>query len=456
MFRNKVSTPPGAPTHDHVDQFEQEFQRLKADIHQILVEQLDLSRLTQWNQSQLRREVRHLAETVCKNRTDLLAQPDRERLLDELLDEVFGLGPLEKLVQDPTISDILVNDHRTVYVERRGKLILTDVVFADDAHLMRIIQRVVSRVGRRIDESSPMVDARLPDGSRVNAVIAPLALDGPSMSIRKFGARPLAIGDLLGFESITEQMVQFLTAAIEARVSILISGGTGSGKTTLLNTLSAFIPAEERLVTVEDSAELILQHRHRIRLETRPANIEGAGAITQRDLVRNALRMRPDRIIVGEVRGAEVWDMLQAMNTGHEGSLTTVHANSAADALARLEMMVAMTGFDLPIHVIRQHMVSAIPLIVHLARLKGGVRKVLQVAEIVGLEQGDFVVRNIFGFQQTDVDAEGLASGRFFTTGYQPRCLSRIRASGLKLPQSLFERSAGAPSESQSTDDLQV
>jgi len=361
-------------------------------------------------------------------------------MLDDVFDEVFGLGPLESLMEDDSISDILVNHPHEVWVERRGRLESTDVCFADDAHLMRIIQRVVSRVGRRIDEVSPMVDARLPDGSRVNAVIPPLSLDGPTLSIRRFGKQPLQIEDLIESNSIHTDLVEFLAAAIDARVSFLISGGTGAGKTTLLNALTKFIPLDERLITVEDSAELQLQHRHVVRLETRPPNNEGSGEITPRALVRNSLRMRPDRIIIGEVRGAEALDMLQAMNTGHEGSLTTIHANDSRDALARLELMVAMSGFELPIPVVRQYVASGIALIVHLARLKGGVRRVMQVSEIVGVRDGGFHLEDVFGFEQTGVDELGVATGEFYFTGYRPLCLSRLRASGIRLPDELFDK----------------
>jgi pilus assembly protein CpaF len=307
--------------------------------------------------------------------------------------------------------------------------------------LMRIIRRVVSRIGRRIDEVSPLVDARLPDGSRVNAVIPPLALNGPCLSIRRFGARPLELDDLLANDTVLPSIATFLTAAIEARIGCAVSGGTGAGKTTLLNALSASIPADERVVTIEDSAELILQHRHCVRLETRPPNSEGSGEYSQRDLVRNSLRMRPDRIIVGEVRGPEVWDMLQAMNTGHEGSLTTIHANSANDALARLEMMVAMTGFDLPISVVRQYIASGIWMIVHISRLKGGPRRVMSVSEIAGVRDGAYVMKDIFGFRQTGVGPDGVARGKFYSTGYQPVFLERIRAAGIDLPADLFQAS---------------
>jgi len=423
---------------EHVDRYEQEFQQLKATIHQQLVESLDLSKIGHIDQRQMWSLVRSMAESVCSTRKESIGRLDRERLLEELMAEMFGLGPLEKLMQDQSITDILVNDPYTVYVERHGVLELTDVIFADAAHLMRIIQRIVAKLGRRIDEVSPMVDARLPDGSRVNAVVPPLALDGPSLSIRRFGAEPLTIDDLLANGSVLPEFVDFLRAAVEARIGILISGGTGAGKTTFLNALSSFIPPGERLVTIEDSAELILQHRHRVRMETRPPNTEGAGEITQRELVRNSLRMRPDRIIVGEVRGAEVWDMLQAMNTGHEGSLTTIHANSTRDALMRLEMMVAMTGFELPVSVVRQYAASGIKLIVHGARLKGGLRRVMQVSEIVNADNGVYHVEDIFGFEQTDVGQDGLAQGEFFATGYKPACLQRLQSAGIRLPESMF------------------
>ena len=426
---------------EHVDEVEQQFQQLKAAIHQELVEALDLSRVGQADRDRLLPQVRSIAERMCRARGNMLGKLDRERLLEELLSEVFGLGPLDRLMEDPTVTDILVNDPYTVYIERHGRLELTDVVFADAEHLMRIIRRVVSRIGRRIDEVSPLVDARLPDGSRVNAVIPPLALNGPSLSIRRFGARPLELDDLLANDTLLPSIAKFLTAAIEARIGCAVSGGTGAGKTTLLNALSASIPADERIVTIEDSAELILQHRHCVRLETRPPNSEGSGEYSQRDLVRNSLRMRPDRIIVGEVRGPEVWDMLQAMNTGHEGSLTTIHANSANDALARLEMMVAMTGFDLPISVVRQYIASGIWMIVHISRLKGGPRRVMSVSEISGIRDGAYVMKDIFGFRQTGVGPDGVARGKFYSTGYQPVFLERIRAAGIELPAELFQAS---------------
>jgi len=425
-----------------VDPNELEFQQLKVDIHEKLVDSLDLSMLAHVPQQELELEVREIAAEVIvdEGRQRTISESNRERLLDEIFDEAFGLGPLERLMQDDAISDILVNHPHEVFVERHGRIEPTGVVFADEAHLIRIIQRIVSRVGRRIDEVSPLVDARLPDGSRINAVIPPLALDGPTLSIRRFGRNPLQVDDLIESGSIHSDVVEFLAAAIDARVSFLISGGTGAGKTTLLNSLTRFIPGDERVITVEDSAELQLQHRHVVRMETRPPNNEGAGEITPRSLVRNSLRMRPDRIIIGEVRGGEALDMLQAMNTGHEGSLTTIHANDSRDALARLELMVAMSGFELPIPVVRQYIASGISLVVHLSRLKGGVRRVMQVSEIVGVKEGGFHLEDIFGFEQTGVDELGIAQGEFYFTGYRPMCLGRLRAAGLRFPDEMFDK----------------
>ena len=439
---------------EHVDPQEHRFQQIKASIHQQLVESLDLSRVHLIEQERLERQLRQMADRMCDAQPELSRGVDRERLVNDMMAEVFGLGPLEALMEDPTISDILVNDPFTVYIERHGMLELTDVTFADEQHLMRIIQRIVARLGRRIDEVSPMVDARLADGSRVNAVIPPLAIDGPSISIRRFGINPLGIEDLLDNGTLLPEMCQFLAAAVEARIGCVISGGTGAGKTTLLNALSAYIPSHERIVTIEDSAELILRHRHRVRMETRPENTEGKGEITQRDLVRNSLRMRPDRIVVGEVRGPEVWDMLQAMNTGHEGSLTTIHANSSEDALARLEMMAALTGLDVPVQTIRQYIAVGIRLIIHVARLQGGVRRVTEITEIDGIDDGRYVTHKIFGFEQLGVNADGVARGQYFGTGHEPKILERIRAAGVSLPAALFQpRSFEAPSRQTPSSD---
>jgi len=429
-----LQAPTPAP--DQAESFSLRFQKLKAEIHGQLVEMLDISKLGHWKQDRLKREVRTLASRLAQASPEMLNQVERERLIDEIMNETFGLGPLESLMNDPTVSDILVNGPKMVYIERHGRLEPTSVVFADDAHLLQIIQRIAARVGRRVDEMSPMVDARLPDGSRVNAIIPPLALEGPVLSIRRFGVR-LSAENLLANATMPREVLELLRAAVEARLSILISGGTGSGKTTLLNVLSRYIPADERLVTIEDSAELLLQQPHVVKLETRPANLEGVGEIKQRDLVRNSLRMRPDRIIIGEVRGAEALDMLQAMNTGHEGSLTTIHANDTRDALSRLEMMVMMAGFELPVPVIRQYVASAISLIVQLSRLKGGARRVMRVSEIVGLKGRRYVVRDIFRFEQTGIRG-GAAVGEFRATGYVPRCLTRLKAAGQDLPPDLF------------------
>jgi pilus assembly protein CpaF len=445
LFQNPIETPPEgvagqADGPQPADHFEVEFQKLKTRIHRELIDALDLSRIGTLDEPRLRAHIRNLAEGLLRSRPEMLSSIDEERLIDELMAESFGLGPLEPYMQDPDVTDILVNGPGEVYVERMGRLQETNTVFADDEHLMQIIQRVVARVGRRIDEQSPMVDARLPDGSRVNAIIPPLALNGPVLSIRRFGYQPLQMADLLAFGSICPEMVTLLRAAIEGRINVMISGGTGAGKTTLLNDLSPFVPADERLVTIEDSAELILQRKHVVSLETRIPNSEGQGQITPRDLVRNALRMRPDRIILGEVRGGEALDMLQAMNTGHEGSLTTIHANDTRDALSRLEVMVSMAGFDLPVSVVRRYIASAITLVIHLARLKGGVRRVMRISEITGLDGDDYRMQEILGFRQAGLDEQGRAQGAFYATGNVPAFCDRLAERGIDLPQNLFER----------------
>jgi pilus assembly protein CpaF len=417
-----------------------EHRRLKAQLHQQLISSVDVTVLGTLNKEQLRAEVRRAAEDLCQRSSNLLNRAERERLVTEVLDETFGLGPLEPLMADPTVSDILINGHGTVYVEREGRLEQVDVAFTDSRHLIHIIQRIVGQMGRRVDETSPMVDGRLPDGSRINAIIPPLALDGALVSIRRFGTRPLLAADLVEKGAMTDEMVDFLAACVQARLNILISGGTGSGKTTLLNALSAFIPHDERVITIEDAAELRLQQPHVGRLETRPNNAEGAGEITTRDLVRNALRMRPDRIVIGECRGPEALDMLQAMNTGHEGSLTTIHANDTRDAVARLEMMVGMAGFDLPIWVIRRQVASALHVIVQASRLSGGARKIIKVSEVTGLDGDNVVLQDLFVFKQTGVDDQRRAQGYFHTTGLRPHYLERLAASGLELPAEMFER----------------
>jgi pilus assembly protein CpaF len=415
------------------------YQEMKARLHRTLINRMDLTKLGAMAPEQAGAEVARLAEGVLASESMPLSSVERERLVNEVRHELFGLGPLEPLLADPTISDILVNSYRNIYIERRGKLEATTVAFKDDEHLMRVIERIVSSVGRRIDESSPMVDARLSDGSRVNAIIPPLSIDGPVLSIRRFGAEPLRMNSLIEKNALTKEIAEMLEMCIKARLNVLISGGTGAGKTTLLNALSAWIPEDQRIVTIEDSAELQLQQPHVVRLETRPPNIEGRGEISQRDLIKNALRMRPDRIVIGEVRGAESIDMLQAMNTGHDGSLTTVHANTPRDALARLETMIQMTGMRLSDRAMRQQIASAINLVVQAARLSDGSRRITSISEITGMEGETVTMQEIFQFERTGVDREGCVVGRFRATGIRPRFAERLKAYGLQLPRILFE-----------------
>lgn len=419
---------------------EDRFLQLKCELHQQLLSRLDLSAIGTVSEDELRTEVRRTAEELCQYSSDLLNLSEQERLVNTVLDETFGFGPLEPLLRDPTISDILINGPKTVYIERNGRLEQASIAFNDDKHLLQIIQRIVGRVGRRVDETRPMVDARLPDGSRINAIIPPLALDGALVSIRRFGSRPLMAADLVNKGAIAQDMLNFLMMAVQAGLNVLISGGTGSGKTTLLNALSAFIPREERIITIEDAAELRLQQPHVGRLETRPPNVEGSGEVTPRDLVRNALRMRPDRIVVGECRGPEALDMLQAMNTGHDGSMTTIHANDTRDAISRMEMMIGMAGFDLPIWVTRRQIASAVQIIVQVARLTGGARKIIKISEITGMENDVIAMHDLFLFKQTGLDADRRAQGYFQATGLRPHCLERLEVSGTPLPVEMFER----------------
>ncbi len=418
----------------------EEFEVLKRKIHNKLVDKLDLSKVGDLQGDVLRREIRLVVEHLCDTEETFLNRNERERLIEEVLDETFGLGPLELLLKDNSISDIMINGPKHIFVERRGRMEKSTVEFRDNAHLMQIIDRIVSKVGRRVDEVCPMVDARLTDGSRVNAIIPPLALDGAAVSIRRFGSNPLKLEDLLNFKAFTPEMVMLLEGALKARLNIIISGGTGCGKTTLLNTLSSFISNEDRIITIEDAAELQLQQEHVVRLETRPANIEGKGQITATDLVRNALRMRPERIIIGECRGPETLDMLQAMNTGHEGSMTTLHANTPRDAMARLETMVMMAGFEMPIKAIRQQVASAVDLIVQANRLQGGKRRVTHITEICGMEQDTVVMQDIYKYVQEGLDENGRAKGRFEASGIRPSFMDKLESCGVRLPSSAFRQ----------------
>ncbi len=430
LRRDNGDTPKGGVL-EYVD--------LKMKIHRQLIEQLDLSKISMIPLETLQTQIRSITEDLLAAEGTPLNRQERDRIVIEVEHETFGLGPIEPLMRDPSISDILVNGAREVYIERRGILERTDVEFRDDAHLLQVIERIVSKVGRRVDESTPMVDARLQDGSRVNAIIPPLALDGPILSIRRFAVDPFKMPDLLQFETLTPTLAEILEAAVKARLNMIVSGGTGSGKTTLLNVLSNGIPNTERIVTIEDSAELQLQQDHVVRLETRPPNIEGKGSVTQRDLVRNALRMRPDRIIVGEVRGAEALDMLQAMNTGHDGSISTVHSNSTRDALSRIETMVLMAGISLPGRAMREYISSALDLLVHLARLSDGTRKIVKVTEVVGMEGDTITLQDIFIFDQKGIGPNGEVLGHHRATGIRPRFAERLKIAGIELNPAVFE-----------------
>ena len=435
------ATSAGAPPSRRLAVLSDEsFEDIKERIHNKLVDKLDLNRIGGIEGETLRREIRMVVEHLCDLEETLLNRQERERLIEEVLDQALGLGPLEMLLKDHTINDILINGPKNVYVERQGRMHRTNVEFRDNAQLLQIIDRIVSRVGRRVDETCPMVDARLPDGSRVNAIIPPLALDGPAVSIRRFGVNPLKLENLLNLRAFTPEMVMLLEGAIKARLNVIISGGTGSGKTTLLNVLSSFISNEDRIVTIEDAAELQLQQEHIVRLETRPPNIEGRGEVRATELVRNALRMRPERIILGECRGPETLDMLQAMNTGHDGSLTTIHANSPRDAVARIETMVMMNGFELPIKAMRQQVASAVDLIIQVCRLQGGPRRVTHVTEVVGMEQDTVVMQDVFLYVQEGIDENGRARGHFQATGVRPTFMPKLEAAGVRLPANIFRQ----------------
>jgi len=420
-----------------------EYFEFKSIIHDRLLNLLDLSLIDKLDRETLNAQIRQVVDKILREESFSLPLnlSEREKFFTEIIDEVLGLGPLEPFLKDHSVSDILVNTYNSIYVERYGKLEPTDARFKDDAHLMRIIDKIVSTVGRRIDESTPMVDARLPDGSRVNAIIPPLALDGPSLSIRRFAVNPLELEDLIDSQTLIPEIAELLKGIVRSRLNVIISGGTGSGKTTLLNVLSRFIPENERIITIEDAAELQLKQEHLVRLETRPPNIEGKGEVLQRDLVRNSLRMRPDRIIVGEVRGKEAFDMLQAMNTGHDGSLTTVHANSPRDALMRLETMVAMANLEIPSEFIRKYISSAIHVLVQVARLVDGRRKLISLQEITGMEGNIITMQEIFSFQQTQIDPEGNVKGRFKFHGVRPRFIEKFKVAGIRVSQDLFDPS---------------
>jgi len=416
-----------------------DYQQVKADLHRKILDRLDLEKLGKTSGDSARDEVLVVIRSAVNAEVIPLSFAERERLSREILDEIFGLGPLEQLLKDPDVSDILVNRFDRVYVEKTGKLELTPLAFKDNGHLMQIIERIVSRVGRRVDESSPMVDARLADGSRVNAIIPPLALDGPCLSIRRFGREPVTARQMIENHTLTESMLELLSAMVKGRLNLIVSGGTGAGKTTLLNVLSGYIPNFERIVTIEDAAELQLKQENIVRLETRPPNIEGKGAVRQRQLVINSLRMRPDRIVVGEVRGEEAFDMLQAMNTGHEGSLTTVHANSPRDAMARIENMVSMANLNIPERAVRQQIASAVHAVIQIARLSDGTRKVITISEITGLADDSIVMHDIFSFERSGIDENGKVHGAFRATGTRPKFADRLATAGARLRPALFE-----------------
>lgn len=415
------------------------YQELKSRIHQKLLERIDLAVMESLSHDRLQEELKMLVERLISEETQAINEAERKSLVRDIQHEVLGLGPIESLLADPTVSDILANTYRQVYVERAGKLELSGVCFENDAHLMKIIDKIVSGIGRRVDESSPMVDARLPDGSRVNAIIPPLAIDGPILSIRRFAVTPLGMDDIIRGKSLTPEMAEIIGGLVKAKVNLLISGGTGTGKTTLLNIMSGFIPHSERIITIEDAAELQLQQPHVVRLETRPPNIEGKGEVPQRALVKNSLRMRPDRIILGEVRGAEALDMLQAMNTGHEGSMTTVHANSPRDSLIRLENMVGMAGLNLPNKAMRQQISSAITAVIHVSRLSDGKRKITSIHEITGMEGDIVTMQEIFLFDQTGVAPDGTVLGHFRATGIRPKFIDRLRTRGVMISENIFD-----------------
>ncbi len=438
---DKSEASYGHPNSPVADTRKPQYQALKGKIHQDLLNRLNLDRLTQTARTDAEPEIRAVIQDLLdrENQRVPLSLYEREALVGDILNELFGLGPLEALLKDPSVSDILVNRSSQVYVERNGRIEDTDIVFRDDKHLMQIIERIVSAVGRRIDESTPMVDARLHDGSRVNVIIPPLALDGPAMSIRRFRTDRLGAQDLVERESLTQPMLEFLKAAVGARLNILVSGGTGAGKTTLLNILSGFIANDERVVTIEDAAELMLRQRHVVRLETRPPNIEGKGAVRSRQLVINALRMRPDRIVVGEVRGEEALDMLQAMNTGHDGSLTTIHANTPRDALYRLDTLVAMANLNIPDKAVRQQTAAAVNLVIQVNRFSDGARRVTSIAEITGMEQDVITMQEIFVFEKSGVNESGKVVGAFRASGIRPKCSEKLQTSGFRLPMDMFE-----------------